>query len=219
MRWDRMCKRFIILIFAISITLTLFVGCESNSRIQETTGINEVDGSYISEVDENKIPTNPLYYSIKEDYPEYFYLWPTVQLGMVIDNDLNNYNVYGNISIKTTKIVYSSGDKYISAEIVFPSEGYRDDVEKIGIYEDLGLEKLINGEWVPVPFKGNTDVHFNLLVESYKYYEVAPILGNGKTINKQLNTEYLYETLDAGQYRIILFLDDATQRYAEFDVE
>lgn len=197
----------------------LFVGCESNGQAEETTSIHEVDDSYISEVDENKIPTHPLYYSIKEDYPEYFYLWPTVHLGMVIDNDLHNYNVYGNISIKTTKAVYSSGDKYISAEIVFPSEGYRDDVEEIGIYEDLGLEKLINGEWVPLPFKGNTDVHFNLLVESYKYYDVALILDNGKTINKQLNTEYLYETLGAGHYRIILFLDDGTQRYAEFDVE
>lgn len=214
----KMLKKIFAAVLLACILLTALVGCDwlptpgdepndSESQPQNNGG------------DAVKIPEHPLYYSVKEDFPDYFYLWPTMYLGAEIDVNSSYYNVYGNISVSTTQAQYSQNAEAIEVEIILPPDGYGDGVNEIGHYADLGLERLVDGEWVPVPFDGESEYYFNLFVEDWSYFRIDAIPEEGKTLTKSLNTEFLYESLQAGRYRVILFLDDATQRYAEFDVK
>ena len=215
-----MLKKTTILIIVMCFTLTLFNGCDYTPSEDNSSDTNTTDKIEINDdLNGTKIPSHPLYYSIQEDFPDYFYLWPTMHLGMIISEELHYYDVYGNISIQTSQSQYSRDVASIQVEIMFPQEGYRDDVYEIGIYEDLGLERLENGEWGPVPFDGDSDYYFNLFVGQYSYLRLSTIPSEGKTHYKQLNTQFLYAPLEVGHYRVILFLDDGTQRYAEFDVK
>lgn len=42
---------------------------------------------------------------------------------------------------------------------------------------------------------------------------------NGKSFGKTLETKRLYRPLEAGKYRAVLYLEDGSVRYAEFDVK
>ena len=183
----------------------------------ETAGEVEQTDDEGYPVSENKSPSHPLYYSVKEDFPEYFYLWPTMYLGITISDELARYDVYGDVSIKTEKSQYGVDSEVIQAEVFFPSSGYRDDVQQVGYFKSLGLEKLIDGEWTPVAFKGNSESYYDVFCENYRYYDLTSIPPEGRTFKMKLKTECLYEPLSAGSYRLILFLDDVTCRYAELE--
>ena len=50
------------------------------------------------------------------------------------------------------------------------------------------------------------------------YYEFV-VPENGKSFGKTLETKRLYRPLEAGKYRAVLYLEDGSVRYAEFDVK
>ena len=173
-----------------------------------------------SEIVEGRYPEHNLYYAIKGDYPEYFYLWPQERKGTMISDDLPRYNLYGDITVKVCEKVYDTTATLIQAEIYVPSEGHQYANEYgIGIYEDLGLEKYVDGVWTPVAFDGDSLYHFNIMVSSWLYLPPENIPSEGRVQTKEIDTAQLYEPLEPGHYRVILFLDDLTCRYGEFDVE
>lgn len=218
-----MIRRNLILIYTICLMLLVLCGCGS-AITEDTQSSQEIAATSSSDdpehlVYDNRYPSHPLYYSLKEDFPEYFYLWPTMNFGKTISDELARYDVYGDISVKTEKSQYGTDTEVIQAEAFLPSSGYRDDVQQIGYFKSLGLEKLIDGEWTPYAFKGNSESYYDVFYENYRYIDVKSIPSEGKTIKMELKTECLYEPLDTGRYRVILFLDDITCRYAEFDIK
>ncbi|MBO4354276.1 MAG: hypothetical protein J5860_04975 [Clostridia bacterium] len=234
-------RRFFVILLCAATLLVLVCGCgkaetdgtqNSSQETAQTTlnkDLREGDQTTAGEpaeestpaegypVNDNKSPVHPLYYSVKEDFPEYFYLWPTMYLGITISDERARYDVYGDVSIKTEKSQYGVDAEAIQAEVFFPSSGYRDDVQQVGYFKSLGLEKLIDGEWTPVAFKGNSESYYDVFYENYRYYNLTSIPSEGRTFKMELKTECLYEPLSAGSYRVILFLDDVTCRYAEFE--
>jgi hypothetical protein len=204
--------------------LLVLCGCGSAITGDTQSSSQEIAATSSSDdpehlVYDNKYPSHPLYYSVKEDFPEYFYLWPTMNFGKTISDELARYDVYGDISVKTEKSQYGKDTEVIQAEAFLPSSGYRDDVQQVGYFKSLGLEKLIDGEWTPYAFKGNSESYYDVFYDNYRYIDVKSIPSEGKTIKMELKTECLYEPLDTGRYRVILFLDDITCRYAEFDIK
>lgn len=184
----------------------------------ETESEKEVETK--SEIVEGRYPEHNLYYSIKGDFPEYFYLWPQERKGTMISDNSPRYDLYGDITVKVSQEVYDRTTTLIQAEIYIPSEGHQYDNEiGIGMYEDLGLEKYVDGVWTPVAFDGNSHYHFNIMVSSWQYLPPENIPSEGRVQTREIDTAQLYEPLEPGHYRVILFLDDLTCRYGEFDVE
>lgn len=225
-------KYSFILIISIFLTLFIFSGCNSTSADGDTdsnsqtiepenNSVNDTASQPIIDIiDETKIPSHYLYYSITEDYPEYFYLWPSLSKGILTGDNLEYYNVYGDVSIKALQTEYPTDVEIIQAEVFLPSDGYAENaLHEIGIFDALGLEKLVDGIWTPVAFDGKSNYYFNLISEEYTYWLRSYIPSEGKTVIMELKTNSLYEPLNPGHYRIVLFLDDVTCRYAEFDIK
>lgn len=201
-----MLKRTIILSLTILLVLCLFLSCGLKKQEDQV-----VEGRY---------PEHSLYYSVKGDFPKYFYLWPNESKGIMIADTTKEYDSYGKITIKVSEEVYSSTTATIQAEIFFPSEGHKNiNGMGIGIFDSLGLEKYIDGVWTPVAFVGNSEYYNDVFVSAWRFRPIENIPVEGETITMDINTEYLYEPLEPGHYRVILFLDDLTCRYGEFDVE
>lgn len=181
---------------------------------------SETEAQIKSEIVEGRYPEHNLYYAIKGDYPEYFYLWPNESKGVMIKDTAKNYDSYGDITVKVSEKVYSSTTATIQAEIFFPSEGHQDiNGMGIGIFDSLGLEKYIDGVWTPVAFVGNSEYYHHVFVSAWSFMPFGNIPSEGRTLTMEINTEYLHKPLEPGHYRVILFLDDLTCRYGEFDVE
>ena len=195
-----------------------FVPLGPGETESETESNNEAENK--SEIVEGRYPEHNLYYSIKEDYPEYFYLWPNESKGVMIKDITTNHDSYGDITVKVSENVYSNQTESIQAQIFFPADGHRNiNGMGIGIFDSLGLEKYIDGVWTPVAFVGNSEYYHHVFVSAWSVMPFENIPSEGRTLEMEINTEYLHEPLDPGHYRVILFLDDLTCRYGEFDVE
>ena len=77
--------------------------------------------------------------------------------------------------------------------------------------DDFGLEVLSDGKWkeVPVAIEGN-----------YGFNDIAHIITNGECLEKDLDWEWLYGKLDAGEYRIKKVIHDfrETGDFDKYDV-
>ncbi len=120
---------------------------------------------------------------------------------------------YASVKITAGQSEYGIGAKEIDFTVTFESDG---NTEGICCQRYLGLEKLTGGVWTPVEFSEKRFADAYLNWESY-YEFVVP--ENGKSFGKTLETKRLYRPLEAGKYRAVLYLEDGSVRYAEFDVK
>lgn len=216
-------KKFLTVLLICSTVLCLF-GCNSETVESETLGDSTIELSpEVETIMVDGVPYLDLHplYSYYEDEPdflkwEYFYLYPKE-----IRRHQRVYSLYGDfVEFGIEKSSYPKDVKEIPYYFAFYSDKYPEDHPEIHYYIDVGLEKYIDNEWVPVKMRAYSKYGYNSITSGWSFIRLNMIEDGVKKYSMVFDVEEtLYEPISSGHYRFIMFLGDASHRYAEFDIE